>query len=226
MTAAGTPETRGLERLILVSIGGLAVSLATAFVLTQAATASATPWVWPKSLATYSLQKKFGGDASCVPMGAHERRNGVNYYARFDCAIGFSNGASFVVVIAPKSSTAFTLISVHQVSQGSSTLPVAPSYTPSRSYTPPSYTPAPTYTPSPTYTPPTYTPPSYTPSTSNCPSGWYVNTYGNCVPGPSTDPSLPVPGGPTAICADGTYSYSQSRSGTCSYHGGVSSWLN
>lgn len=30
---------------------------------------------------------------------------------------------------------------------------------------------------------------------------------------------------PTAICADGTYSYSQSRSGTCSHHGGVRTWL-
>lgn len=33
-------------------------------------------------------------------------------------------------------------------------------------------------------------------------------------------------GNPTAICADGTYSYSQNNSGTCSHHGGVSVWLN
>ena len=31
--------------------------------------------------------------------------------------------------------------------------------------------------------------------------------------------------GPTAICADGTYSYSGHRRGTCSWHGGVSQWL-
>ncbi len=30
---------------------------------------------------------------------------------------------------------------------------------------------------------------------------------------------------PTAICNDYTYSYSQNRSGTCSYHGGVAEWL-
>jgi hypothetical protein len=30
---------------------------------------------------------------------------------------------------------------------------------------------------------------------------------------------------PTAICTDGTYSYSQTRSGTCSHHGGVKEWL-
>jgi len=29
----------------------------------------------------------------------------------------------------------------------------------------------------------------------------------------------------TAICNDGTYSYSQTRSGTCSGHGGVRTWL-
>lgn len=30
----------------------------------------------------------------------------------------------------------------------------------------------------------------------------------------------------TALCADGTYSYSASRQGTCSHHGGVSVWLD
>lgn len=32
--------------------------------------------------------------------------------------------------------------------------------------------------------------------------------------------------GPTARCRDGTYSYSQHRSGTCSHHGGVAQWLS
>lgn len=30
---------------------------------------------------------------------------------------------------------------------------------------------------------------------------------------------------PTALCRDGTFSYSQNRSGTCSHHGGVATWL-
>jgi hypothetical protein len=33
------------------------------------------------------------------------------------------------------------------------------------------------------------------------------------------------PPGATARCRDGTYSYSQHRSGTCSHHGGVAEWL-
>jgi hypothetical protein len=37
--------------------------------------------------------------------------------------------------------------------------------------------------------------------------------------------SAAPPPGATALCRDGTYSYSQHRSGTCSYHGGVARWL-
>jgi len=48
----------------------------------------------------------------------------------------------------------------------------------------------------------------------------YTNSQGNHVASPSSNPS-----GATARCGDGTYSYSQSRRGTCSHHGGVSSWL-
>jgi hypothetical protein len=33
------------------------------------------------------------------------------------------------------------------------------------------------------------------------------------------------PPGATALCRDGTYSFSQHRSGTCSHHGGVAKWL-
>ncbi|ODU00581.1 MAG: hypothetical protein ABS81_23240 [Pseudonocardia sp. SCN 72-86] len=51
----------------------------------------------------------------------------------------------------------------------------------------------------------------------------YVNTSGNCVPRPGTTDT----GGATATatCKDGTSSYSQHRSGTCSGHGGVAQWL-
>lgn len=34
-----------------------------------------------------------------------------------------------------------------------------------------------------------------------------------------------IPVGATARCVDGTYSFSQTRSGTCSHHGGVMQWL-
>jgi hypothetical protein len=33
------------------------------------------------------------------------------------------------------------------------------------------------------------------------------------------------PAGASARCRDGTYSYSRSRRGTCSHHGGVAVWL-
>ncbi|MBV9110006.1 MAG: DUF3761 domain-containing protein [Gemmatimonadetes bacterium] len=34
-----------------------------------------------------------------------------------------------------------------------------------------------------------------------------------------------APGGATAICRDGSYSYSLHHRGTCSHHGGVEQWL-
>ena len=37
--------------------------------------------------------------------------------------------------------------------------------------------------------------------------------------------SSQVPAGASARCRDGTYSFSQSRQGTCSHHGGVAEWL-
>jgi hypothetical protein len=56
----------------------------------------------------------------------------------------------------------------------------------------------------------------------SAPNGYYTNTQGNSVPRPYAAPSKPS--GATAKCKDGTYSYSQSRSGTCSHHGGVLTW--
>jgi len=54
-----------------------------------------------------------------------------------------------------------------------------------------------------------------------CPNGSYVNSQGNTVCRPSSSNT----GGATAVCNDGTYSYSQNRQGTCSKHGGVARWL-
>jgi len=56
-----------------------------------------------------------------------------------------------------------------------------------------------------------------------CTNGSYVNSDGNTVCSPET--SSTVPAGATAQCSDGTYSFSQHRSGTCSGHGGVAQWL-
>jgi hypothetical protein len=56
-----------------------------------------------------------------------------------------------------------------------------------------------------------------------CPNGTYVNSVGNTVCSPYVSNSAPA--GATAQCVDGTYSFSQTHSGTCSHHGGVSAWL-
>lgn len=54
-------------------------------------------------------------------------------------------------------------------------------------------------------------------------TGTYVNSKGETVKRPENCSSAPQ--GATAQCADGTYSFSQSRRGTCSHHGGVAKWL-
>ena len=53
----------------------------------------------------------------------------------------------------------------------------------------------------------------------------YKNSRGVWVPSPQRTPDNVPPQGATALCRDGTYSFSQSRRGTCSHHGGVAQWL-
>ena len=55
------------------------------------------------------------------------------------------------------------------------------------------------------------------------PVHYYTNSSGNTVQSPTKYNS--VPAGASAQCADGTYSFSQHRRGTCSHHGGVVRWL-
>jgi hypothetical protein len=61
------------------------------------------------------------------------------------------------------------------------------------------------------------------PAAPTCTNGTYVNSAGNTVCSPEA--SVTAPSGATAKCGDGTYSFSQSRRGTCSSHGGVAEWL-
>ena len=72
-----------------------------------------------------------------------------------------------------------------------------------------------------TYVAPTSTSPPIVTKPTYCPNGTYTNAYGQTVCRPSSTNA----GGATAVCHDGTYSYSKTRSGTCSHHGGVSRWL-
>ncbi|MGN6760682.1 MAG: DUF3761 domain-containing protein [Leifsonia sp.] len=66
-------------------------------------------------------------------------------------------------------------------------------------------------------------PPPPAPAAPTCTNGTYVNSAGNTVCRPET--SAGAPPGATAKCNDGTYSFSQTRRGTCSSHGGVAEWL-
>ncbi len=54
-------------------------------------------------------------------------------------------------------------------------------------------------------------------------NGTYVNRKGETVKRPENCSAAPQ--GATAQCRDGSYSFSKSRSGTCSHHGGVAKSL-
>ena len=61
------------------------------------------------------------------------------------------------------------------------------------------------------------------PSPSVCGADSYISSSGHCVHRPVRAPKAPA--GASARCRDGTYSFSEHRRGTCSYHGGVAEWL-
>jgi len=56
-------------------------------------------------------------------------------------------------------------------------------------------------------------------------NNYYQNVDDNEVHSPVYSTNGSVPAGATAQCNDGTYSFSQHHSGTCSRHGGVAQWL-
>ena len=66
--------------------------------------------------------------------------------------------------------------------------------------------------------------PSNSPAKPRCKdNGTYVNSKGQTVKRPENCTTAPQTA--TAQCHDGTYSFSTSRRGTCSHHGGVAKWL-
>ena len=54
-------------------------------------------------------------------------------------------------------------------------------------------------------------------------NGTYQNSRGETVRRPENCSAPPE--GASAQCRDGSYSFSRSRRGTCSHHGGVAKWL-
>jgi hypothetical protein len=76
---------------------------------------------------------------------------------------------------------------------------------------------------------PNDTAPGYTPVPSTSDDvdndGYYTNRDGNIVRVPHKEVSGCATSGASALCRDGTCSFSRHRSGTCSRHGGVAEWL-
>ena len=53
----------------------------------------------------------------------------------------------------------------------------------------------------------------------------YTNSRGEWIPSPTRTSNGQPPAGASAKCRDDTFSFSRSRRGTCSHHGGVAQWL-
>lgn len=58
------------------------------------------------------------------------------------------------------------------------------------------------------------------------PARGYTNARNTRVRSPADTADGAPPAGAAARCRDGTFSFSQSRSGTCSHHGGVGRWFD
>ena len=112
-----------------------------------------------------------------------------------------------------------------------SVVTAAPTITPKPTAIP-TATPRPTSIPVPTrYIAPTATyiapttPPAANQSSGLTNDNYYTNVNGTQVHSPADSTDGSIPAGATAKCNDGTYSFSQHHSGTCSGHEGVAQWL-
>lgn len=132
--------------------------------------------------------------------GFHEKDKVENYLHKQVCSGAMSLKDAQQIMATDWQKGQVSAITSTPVSPKTPVTPI-PVQTPTSAQT---YVPAPT----PVYVPPatTYTPPTTTQSQSPIQSS-------------------SVPAGATAICKDGSYSFSTSHSGTCSHHGGVVNWL-
>jgi hypothetical protein len=145
-------------------------------------------------------------------------------------ALGISSAASYYagdthsLVAQPKTNQT---TSIEEQVKGAQAPTVTPTPEPTATSTPtPTLTPIPTHVyiaPTKPYIPPTQEPASQTNSQLDN-NNHYTNVDGNEVHSPANSVDGSVPAGASAKCGDGTYSFSQHHSGTCSHHGGVAQW--
>lgn len=145
---------------------------------------------------------------------------------------GTSNRSASSLTPSPTAQVAGESIENTPLPSVESSIAPAPSPIPSPSPSPTSKpSPSPKVVKSPTPKPspvkpsptPTPTPAPVTQNNSTDDVDYYTNSEGNKVQSPTHYDSPPA--GASAQCKDGTYSFSQSRRGTCSGHEGVAQWL-
>jgi hypothetical protein len=137
---------------------------------------------------------------------------------------GCGSSAKSSIKSVPKASTVTTVVKKATATSRPKAKPKPTTTRPATTVAPSTAPPtAPPVTAAPVTAAPATFAPATNPPAQNCPNGTYVNSSGNTVCSPYSAPSSPP--GATAKCNDGSYSFSQHRSGTCSHHGGVAEWL-
>jgi hypothetical protein len=98
---------------VTASVLALLVALACA----TSVGATTRPWVWTKKQAEYYVSGKGnpGIVAACRGIGSPYRHGGINYYYRFGCAVGFSDGSEYYVVIKPTGPRSYRRLSVRKL---------------------------------------------------------------------------------------------------------------
>lgn len=100
------------------------VTIVSVLLLLAAAPAGAAAdgyqWVWSKSWTEAQLRKHFpGATTTCSPVGPPTREAGYNAYAEFACGVAMTNGATYVLVIKPRSKAAWNLLSIEKTTPAS-----------------------------------------------------------------------------------------------------------
>jgi hypothetical protein len=190
---------------LLTGLAALAATLTFVGAAGSAQARSHDAWVTTRTAAAHSLPNRFKdiSTASCVPdrTSATQVFGTTRYWQRFWCSGGTYDHLSYRLRFDVKGQCGDCWTITHLTGVASTHLRVRHA------------------TATATATTTTST------GSASCGADYYKNSQGHCVPRPSSDPTL-EPGGPTAVCVDGSYSYSESASGTCSHHGGVARWIN
>jgi serine/threonine protein kinase, bacterial len=155
--------------------------------------------------------------AARLPLGVFRKVPGLRTGTAWKLAVAGFAGLLFIAAISNAVAQPPSTSASHQIAE------VLPTTSPSAYSRPPSlsFSPTPSASATPSLSPPARPSPSPAPP----PAAAATAVPAPVVAPPPQDPyAAATAAGASAVCADGTLSFSKTRSGTCSHHGGVHWW--